>query len=103
MGKAPRRKQQRLAEKLVRIREALELSQSTLLKHLDLSEQLARTAVSSFESGDREPPLYVLLRYAKAAGVCLDVLVDDELDLPPDLPAMPAHSESSRNYSKPSP
>jgi hypothetical protein len=28
----------------------------------------------------------VLLRYARAAGVSMDVLVDDELDLPERLP-----------------
>jgi hypothetical protein len=34
-----------------------------------------------------EPTLMVLLRYARVAGVIVDVLIDDELDLPENLPA----------------
>ena len=30
--------------------------------------------------------------YARAAGVCVDVLIDDRLDLPAKLPAKPKHS-----------
>jgi len=48
--------------------------------------------VSGYERGEREPPLPVLLMYARLAGVCLDVLVDDEQDLPDKLPAKPKHS-----------
>jgi hypothetical protein len=33
----------------------------------------------------------VLLRYARAAGVCLERLVDDDLDLPERLPAKSPH------------
>ena len=33
-----------------------------------------------------EPPLPVLLQYARAAGVHMEDIVDDELDLPPKLP-----------------
>jgi len=92
MGRASRRKQERLAEKLLRIRLALDMSQSQLLEHLGLTEDLYRTNISSYERGEREPPLFALLSYAHAAGVCLDVLVDDELDLPAKLPARPRHS-----------
>ena len=91
MGKFPRRKQARLAEKLRQIRTAFGLSQNELLRHLGLEEELYRTNISSYESGEREPHLYVLLKYARAAGVCLDVLVDDELDLPEKLPSAPEH------------
>ena len=48
-------------------------------------------SVSMYESGKREPPLPVLLRYARLAGVCLDRLVDDELYLPAKLPSRPKH------------
>ncbi len=34
--------------------------------------------VSEFETGRREPSLLVLLKYARAAGVTVDSLVDDE-------------------------
>ncbi|MFP5261807.1 MAG: hypothetical protein ACLGJB_07870 [Blastocatellia bacterium] len=48
---------------------------------------LYRSNVSGFEVGEREPPLPVLLKYARAAGVSVDALIDDEMDLPDKLPA----------------
>ena len=88
MGKYPRRKQKRLAEKLLQIRFALGLSQNELLRHLGLEEEISRTNISNYELGQREPPLYVLLAYAKAANVWMDVLVDDELELPEKIPSL---------------
>lgn len=41
--------------------------------------------------GEREPSLIVLLRYARLAGVSMDVLADDGLDLPARLPAKPKY------------
>lgn len=89
MGRMPRPKPARLAEKLLRIRQALGLSQNGMLARLDLDEKLFRSAISGYELGTREPPLPVLLEYARAAGVWLDVLIDDELDMPERLPASP--------------
>lgn len=86
MGRMPRPKPARLAEKLLRIRQALELSQNEMLARVGIDEKLFRSAISGYELGTREPPLPVLLEYARAAGVWLDVLVDDELDLPEKLP-----------------
>ena len=91
MGKYPRRKQERLAEKLLRIRLALGLSQNEMLRHLGAEEHLYRTNISNYELGEREPPLYVLLSYARLANVWMDVLVDDELDLPDELPSKQKH------------
>lgn len=91
MGRHPRRKQKRLAEKLQQIRLSLGLSQNEMLRRLGAEEDLYRTNISNYELGDREPPLYILLSYARIAGVCLDTLVDDELDLPTNLPAKPKH------------
>lgn len=87
MGKYPRQKQARLADKLLHIRLALGLSQNELLRHLRVEEKLYRTSISNYELGDREPPLYVLLQYARAANVYVDALIDDELDLPIKLPS----------------
>jgi hypothetical protein len=36
---------------------------------------------------ENEPPLMILLQYARAANVSTDVLIDDELDLTAKLPA----------------
>ena len=47
--------------------------------------------VADFETGKRAPSLLGVLAYAKAVGVCTDVLLDDELDLPEKLPTKPRH------------
>lgn len=82
MGSRARPKPKRLAEKLLQIRLALDLSQGGMLARLELDESHFRSAVSGYELGTREPPLPVLLRYARLAKVSTDVLIDDELDLP---------------------
>ncbi|HEX8176633.1 MAG TPA: helix-turn-helix transcriptional regulator [Pyrinomonadaceae bacterium] len=86
MGRTSREKPTRLAEKLVQIREALGLSQNELLSRMGLTERLNRDDISKYERGVREPSLPVLLRYAKAAGLSTDYLIDDDLDLPDKLP-----------------
>ena len=91
MGRYARRKQQRLGEKLRQIRETLHLSQNEMLWRLGLSEDYSRTIISNYEQDHREPPLYVLLQYARLAGVCLDAIIDDDVDLPKTLPATPKH------------
>jgi len=85
MGRAAREKPERLAEKLLQIRLALDLSQDAILVQLGVDEKLFRSAVSGYELGTREPSLPVLLRYARLVGVSTDVLIDDELDLPAKL------------------
>lgn len=42
--------------------------------------------ISEFERGTTEPHLTVLLEYARLAGVHMEDIVDDELDLPENLP-----------------
>jgi transcriptional regulator with XRE-family HTH domain len=92
MGTKARIKPERLAQKLRQIREALGLSQSEIWRHLGLEDLIVFKQISAYELGKREPPLPILLRYARAAGVCIDTLVDDELDLPAKLPAKPKHT-----------
>jgi transcriptional regulator with XRE-family HTH domain len=94
MGRAARLRSERLPEKLRDIRTALKLSQNELIRHLGLEDVLYQSNVSGYESGEREPPLPVLLKYAEAAGICLDTLANDELDLPARLPSKPKHSRS---------
>jgi transcriptional regulator with XRE-family HTH domain len=91
MGSRARPKPRRLAEKLLQIRHALDLSQDGMLARLELGESHFRSAISGYELGTREPPLPILLKYARLAGVCVEVLIDDELDLPAKLPARPKH------------
>jgi transcriptional regulator with XRE-family HTH domain len=87
MGRVPRERPHRLAVKLLHIRQALELTQEQMLAALRLDEKVFSSAISGYELGTREPPLLVLLKYARLAGVVMDVLVDDEMDLPTRLPA----------------
>jgi transcriptional regulator with XRE-family HTH domain len=89
MGQSPRRIPARLAEKLLLIRDGLRLSQNELIRRLGADEELTQARVSAYERGVREPSLPVLLRYARAANVSVEALIDDELDLPKKLPANP--------------
>ena len=91
MGRYVRLRPLRLTEKLLQIRTALGLSQNGMLHQLGLADTLFRSSISSYERGASEPPLPILLQYARLAGICLDVLVDDELDLPKRMPSTPAH------------
>ncbi len=91
MGRKPRIKPERLAEKLRRIREALGLSQSEMWRHLGVEDLIWFKQISTYELGTNEPPLPILLRYARAANVSTDVLIDDALDLPDKLPAKPKY------------
>lgn len=58
-----------------------------MLRHLEFSEELFSSNVSQYERGTRVPSLPVLLAYARAANVLVEVLIDDELDLPDKLPS----------------
>jgi len=87
MGRKARPRQERLAGKLFRIRETLGLSQTELLYRLGVEDLITYHQISRFETGSREPPYIVLLRYARLVGLSTDVLIDDELDLPDKLPA----------------
>lgn len=92
MGRNPRDKPKRLSEKLLTIRNMLGLSQTGMLKRLGAEERMAYYRISEFETGRGEPSLIILLEYARVAGVCVDVLIDDELDLPARLPSQPKHT-----------
>ena len=89
MGTTARRRPERLASKLLQLRTAFGDSQNGLIRRLDLEGEITQSDISAFERGTREPPLPVLLKYAQKARVWLDVLVDDELDLPDKLPTNP--------------
>lgn len=86
MGRASRPKPIRLSEKLIDIRCKLGLSQNELLSRMGLTGEVTREEISKFERGVRVPPLLVLLGYAHAAGVYVDALIDDQVDLPSTLP-----------------
>jgi transcriptional regulator with XRE-family HTH domain len=89
-----RKKPARLAEKLLTIRQLLNLSQDGIIRRLGLELEIERDYVSKYERGILEPTLNVLLAYARAIsttgqGEFLETLIDDKQDLPVKLPADP--------------
>ena len=100
MGTRIRPKPARLADKLRQIRFGLGLSQNELVNHLGLQDVIKYNKISHYEQDAREPALPILLKYARAAGVCVDVLIDDQLDLPKKLPGTPVHRGESIATSK---
>jgi transcriptional regulator with XRE-family HTH domain len=85
--KQKRKQPARLASKLLEICARLELSQGGMLRRLGLKDELERDYISKYERGVLEPPLHVLLAYARAASISTDVLIDDKLELPAKLKA----------------
>jgi transcriptional regulator with XRE-family HTH domain len=99
MGSA-RPRPARLAEKLLQIRNALGLSQTEMLNRLGVGDITDYTIISKYELDKNEPPLMVLLQYARVANVITDALIDDELDLPQQLPS-PTRHDGIRRKSTP--
>ena len=80
----------RLGEKLFLIRRALNKTQSEMLEALNQHGEfstLTQNVISDYEKNRREPPPLVLYAYGKIANIYVDVLVDDEIELPKKIPA----------------
>jgi transcriptional regulator with XRE-family HTH domain len=88
MGRSQRVRPARLPEKLLQIRNALSLTQEQMIKRLNyIASPLHPQNVSGFETGEREPSLLVILAYARCVNLSTDYLIDDDLDLPAELPS----------------
>lgn len=98
MGRRARIRQEYLREKLLKIRRSLGLSQSEMLRRLGFEDVLDYQRISEFELGTNEPPLVILLRYARVAGVHMEDLVDDELELPDELPSTVRYEGRKRKF-----
>jgi transcriptional regulator with XRE-family HTH domain len=85
MGAKARPKQKALGGKLLQIRNSLGLSQTDMLKRLGAENLISYKQISKYETSVTEPPLIILLKYARAVKVSTDVLIDDALDLPAKL------------------
>jgi transcriptional regulator with XRE-family HTH domain len=96
MGAKRRPQPARLGEKLRTIRNRLGLSQEQMVERLDYHKSpLYASQLSLFEQGKREPPVLVLLCYARTisttgGGEFLEIILDDEMELPDVLPADPS-------------
>ena len=77
MGHA-RPRPERLAEKLLQIRTTLGLSQSQIAKQIGIVDY---TVISKYEHDLNEPSSMTLLNYAKLAGVRVEDLIHDALNL----------------------
>lgn len=98
-----RRRPARLPEKLLEIRVKLGLSQGGMSRILGGDE--TREYISKYERGLLEPPLEVLLAYARAisktgGGEFLEALIDDSFHLPKVIPADPSIQVPSASKKK---
>jgi transcriptional regulator with XRE-family HTH domain len=83
MGSARRPHPKQLAAKLFKIRRCLNLTQEEMAKRFDNIPSPPQPAhISRFENGIREPSLLMLLAYARVAGIPMEALVDDDIELP---------------------
>jgi transcriptional regulator with XRE-family HTH domain len=80
MGRSPRNKPMKLSHKLLAIRKRLRMSQTEMARALEL--KVHYSAVSNYELGTREPDMLIVLRYARLANISMEILVDDQLNLP---------------------
>jgi len=92
MGRASRLASlpERLGEKLLGIRKALNITQAEILNELNRYGDfgtLTQNIISDYEKNRREPPVLILYAYAKLANVYIDILVDDSLNLPAEFPS----------------
>ena len=85
MGRKAQRRPKHLGEKLETIRKGLEITQAKMAEQLrerGAEDTTHSGYVAEFETGKRIPSVFTLLAYSKIAGISINVLIDDELDLP---------------------
>jgi transcriptional regulator with XRE-family HTH domain len=82
MGRGTHDRPKKLGKKLAAIRRHLGVSQDGIVRDLGLSLKVTRNEISKYERGLREPSLSTLVKYARACGVNVEALIDDDLDLP---------------------
>jgi len=100
MGRAIRQKPKHLAEKLRQIRTALGLSQNEMISRLGFVGEITQDYISAYERAVREPPLPVLLEYARAANIYVDALINDAVDIPAILPSRKKSEGSLRKLKR---
>ena len=79
-----------MPKKLEKIRLRLGFNLEEMINQLDKTLnsfgysniKIFRSHILEFEKGNREPQIPVLLAYARIGNVSVDVLIDDNIDLP---------------------
>ena len=97
MGRRARLRPKRLAEKLLQVRNAFGISQSEMLRRLACEDVIIYNRISEYELGKNEPPLPILLEYARGAGVHVEDLINDNTALPAKLPGKVKHQTGKRS------
>jgi transcriptional regulator with XRE-family HTH domain len=86
MGHGKKQRPKKLGAKLRSIRESLGITQDEMarrLKSLGADTTIHSGYIADFETTDkREPGLLTLLAYSKLSGISVNVLIDDEVELP---------------------
>lgn len=99
MGTSRRPRPARLAEKLLQIRTSLSLTQAEMFERLgDTGTRLYVGHIDDYEKDRRVPTLQVVLAYARTAGVSMEVIADDTLDLPSRTPIQTAKGSKKRPH-----
>ena len=93
----PRPRPERLGPKLKHIREWFGYAQDDMPERLGLEMHPGR--ISEWERNIREPFAKVLLAYADLAGVHVEDLINDKVDLPEKLPGKVHHGVLPRTSS----
>jgi transcriptional regulator with XRE-family HTH domain len=65
----------------MQIRRSLGVSQGELVRQLGVQALIEHTTISKYELNKNEPPLIILLAYARLAGIPVEQIIDDELEL----------------------
>ena len=70
-----------LAKKLLQIRRSLGVSQGEMVKRLGVQNLIHYTTISKYELDKNEPPLAILLAYARLVEIPVEQIIDDEIEL----------------------
>jgi transcriptional regulator with XRE-family HTH domain len=85
MGRKAQKRPRYLGRKLEQIRKRIGATQAKmaeLLQQFGAEETTHSGYIADFETSQRIPSVFTLLAYSKMAGVSINCLVDDCLDLP---------------------
>jgi transcriptional regulator with XRE-family HTH domain len=66
---------------VLQIRRSLGISQGEMVRRLGVQNLIDHTTISKYELDKNEPPLAILLAYARLAGIPVEQIIDDQFEL----------------------